>query len=216
MNRIAIVAMFLIGILVASLNPVCNGQVEEGTVVFDMQALVTLIRDARAAKEIEVSDEQVAEFAEIQSRAGSIFGEAQSRLNLQLEADQDIARHNRALAEARTVYLGSLIKGLNDVLVPFQVKRLEQLMLWSAINKGGFAALFNTKLVRDQLELDASNVREISKRAAELQKEFDEELRKLQLEYRDKLLESLDEDERSRLKEMLGEESLLYHVAPKF
>lgn len=172
-----------------------------------------LLKNSEVRRDLEIANHQRDELEQRMSELRAEFKEkrdvvGKKWLNLQHgkggdKNEIDLLR-NQLNDEVQEKYL----QALSEVLLPFQVERLEQLAYQLAANSfSGYESFLKTKRVRRQLEIDSDQSAKIKEKNEKLQKEFEKELAKLKQKYREKLNQCLNIEQRERLKKLLGESS---------
>ncbi len=93
---------------------------------------------------------------------------------------------------------------LNEVLLPQQLDRLNQVALQMQMKSRGMGGLLAGKLAAE-LGITADQTKRIKERQKQLQKELEEKIANLRDEARQTLLEELTRDQRKKLEELIGE-----------
>jgi hypothetical protein len=99
-----------------------------------------------------------------------------------------------------------LAKEVEDILLPHQKKRLDEIALRMKMRRWGTSgSLLNTELTK-KLDITDAQKERIQRKAEEVQKELDEKIAKLREEARQDILAELSPDQRTKLKGLLGAE----------
>lgn len=99
-----------------------------------------------------------------------------------------------------------LAEKVDDVLLPHQRKRLEEISFRMKMkHRGTSGALVDSQLAK-ALDIDDAQKERIQRRAAEVQKELEEKIARLREEAREEILEELSPSQRRKLDDLLGKE----------
>ena len=93
-----------------------------------------------------------------------------------------------------------------DILLPSQLKRLEQIALQLKIQSTGIFATLTESSVAEKLEITEPQKNQLRKEAAKLAKEYNQQVLKLKRKFREDLMSKLKGDQKQLLQSMLGEE----------
>jgi hypothetical protein len=153
-----------------------------------------------------IRDRQDYEAAAGRSAGGNTDGQ-NSRVQRLTEAQiaaqkEEFKRSQERLKELRD----QLAKEVEDVLLPHQKKRLDEIALRMKMRqRGTTGSLVDTELAKSLDITDAQKDR-IRRKAEEVQKDLEEKIAKLREEARQEILEELSPEQKTRLKELLGAE----------
>ena len=157
-----------------------------------------LLRNESVQKDLELSSEQIELIEGLsQGRGGdreSIMAELDG-----LSGDERMEKM-REIRDRRTE---EMKKEINDILLPHQVERLEQIAN-QASAQGGARSLMGGSLA-DKLGITEDQKERLRTKAEELQKEMNEKIAKLRAEMQDELLAELTADQRAQYREMMGD-----------
>ncbi|MDG1513141.1 MAG: hypothetical protein P8L78_15655 [Mariniblastus sp.] len=157
-----------------------------------------LLRNEAVQKDLELSGDQI-ELIE-----GLSQGRGGDRESIMAELDglsgEERMEKMREMRDRRTA---EMKKELDDILLPHQIERLEQIAN-QASAQGGARSLMGGSLA-DKLGITADQKERLSEKAEELQKEMNEKIAKLRAEMQDELLGELTADQRAQYKEMMGD-----------
>ena len=95
-----------------------------------------------------------------------------------------------------------LEKQTNDILLPHQIERLEQIVLQTRQRRGTTSAL---ESVAEKLDISDKQLEELKAKSEEAQKAYNEKVAKARQEMQDEILSVLDSEQRAKYKEMVGE-----------
>jgi hypothetical protein len=97
-----------------------------------------------------------------------------------------------------------LAKEVEDVLLPHQKKRLEEIALRMKMKQRGTSGSLVESELAKTLDIDDTQKERIRRRAMEVQKELEEKIAKLREEARDEILSELSPEQHRKLKDLLG------------
>lgn len=157
-----------------------------------------LLRNEAVQKDLELSGEQIELIEGLsQGRGGdreSIMAELDG-----LSGDERMEKM-REIRDRRTE---EMKKEINDILLPHQVERLEQIAN-QASAQGGARSLLGGSLA-EKLGITEDQKERLRSKAEELQQEMNEKIAKLRAEMQDELLSELTSDQRAQYQEMMGD-----------
>lgn len=157
-----------------------------------------LLRNEAVQKDLELSDEQI-ELIE-----GLSQGRGGDRESIMAELDglsgEERMEKIREIRDRRTE---EMKKELDDILLPHQIERLEQIAN-QASAQGGARSLIGGSLA-EKLGITEDQKERLRSKAEELQREMNEKIAKLRAEMQDELLGELTADQRAQYREMMGE-----------
>jgi len=113
---------------------------------------------------------------------------------------------NEGLGELEQELREEIKQAIDDVLLPFQKQRLDQIVAQSKLNNDGSAALVSTEFA-ELLKLTDEQKKELEKKQKELQKKLQEEIRDLRKKRQRELVEAvLTKEQLTRLKKLIGDD----------
>jgi hypothetical protein len=112
----------------------------------------------------------------------------------------------RKSQEVEKALRDELAKNVEDVLLPHQKKRLEEISFRMKMkHRGTSGALVDSQLAK-ALDIDDAQKERIQKRAIEVQQDLEEKIAKLREEAREQILDELSPGQRRKLDDLLGAE----------
>ena len=158
----------------------------------------SMLMNERVRNELELADDQWKDIQQLQSDFRD-----RMRETLRGGFSPDRAQEfKEALTSIRTEMTGRL----NQVLLPHQQNRLEQLQRHMQLKNSEIGeAVFQGSLA-EALELTEEQKEKLSERAAEIRTEMQDEIKRIQAEAREKLLKELTPEQREKLEELLGQD----------
>lgn len=139
--------------------------------------------------------------------------------NAEKELQEQISEKARSLAGGKLnpLEMGNIAKEiaelqknkqdkLQSMLLPHQLERLKQVALQIQMKKRGAANTLLSDAVTEELGIDSEQKKRIEEKREELKKELAERTAKLKEEIRGKLLDELTAEQRSKLKELSGDD----------
>lgn len=170
-----------------------------------------LITNSNANKELEMIGPQIEEAREMYEseykRFSAIIKEVDNRASLLVDNNE----RRQILIEMkakRREFQESIRNKMEDILLPHQIERLQQLVAWVKINSFGYATTITTNPLMKVLGFNPQTTNKVRKDAASLQGEFEKELFKLRIKYQERLKKELTDEQRKKLIKLLGEDSM--------
>lgn len=175
--------------------------------------LESLLMDQQIQSELELVDEQMEQIREIQKEMQEAISKEVQGLNIsqggfdpeRMKAMRDVMQSIRGDAEGR----------INDVLLPHQTQRLDQLRRHLRMRSQGNGEALISGEIAKELDLSEAQIERIKKKAEELEKELAEEIRKLQMEAKEELFKELTPAQQDKLKELLGDNFVYQQANPR-
>lgn len=174
--------------------------------------LMNLLQNKSIRDEIELVDDQYKKMTQFyQQRQKEIMSEINSLIAPPLSGDKK--KSNRSV-QFRGTKLKELIKKqkeesesqLRELLLPHQLKRLEQVSHQVRMrNSGTLNALTRGKL-KEELDLTDEDVKKLQTKSEEIQKDLEAEIAKLRAKAKKNLLKELSPTQRKKLDELMGEQ----------
>lgn len=96
-------------------------------------------------------------------------------------------------------------EAINQLLLPHQQERLEQVALQMKMKNRGTANTLGSKDVQEALGLSDDQIKDLKKRSGELSKEIQEKTAQLKADAKEELLGMLSKDQRKKLESMTGD-----------
>ncbi len=94
---------------------------------------------------------------------------------------------------------------IDDLLLPHQRTRLNQLAIQAKMKTGGAVNALNDKKVMEEIGINEEQLEALRTKAKELAKELEEKIAKLREETQQTLLGELSRDQREKLEKMIGD-----------
>jgi hypothetical protein len=173
----------------------------------------SLLMDSQIQSELELVDDQLERIRQIQKEMQEEISKEVKEMNLsdggfdpqRLQSMQSVMRAIRSEGESR----------INDVLLPHQTQRLQQLRRHLRMkSQGNGDALLNGELA-EALDISEEQAQRIKEKAEKLEKELAAEIRKLQLEAKEELFKELTPAQQEKLKDLLGENFVYEQQNPR-
>jgi hypothetical protein len=113
---------------------------------------------------------------------------------------------NEELAELERELREEIKEAIDDVLLPFQKQRLEQIVAQSKLNNNGSGALMSDEFA-ELLKLTDEQKKELEKKQQEMQKKLQDEIRDLRRKRQRELVEAvLTKEQLAKLKKLTGDD----------
>lgn len=198
-------------------TPAFSFSTPAGGAVFNMSSsggsgMMNLLQNDSVRNEVELSDEQYQKMQDFyQQRRTDIMKQVQQLTQLSRGGDDKV---NNETVKLRGKKIKELIDGqqkeaeekLKDLLLPHQLKRLEQVALRVQMkNVGTLNALVDGKL-KEALELSDEDVTSLKDRWQEIDAQLQKDIAKLRDKAKQDLLKELSPTQKRKLDEVLGEE----------
>lgn len=158
-----------------------------------------LLRRDDVRKELELTDEQLEDLQALNQERGGFDRRA---LREEMEGLSDEERRER-FTEIRNEREAEVKEKLGEILLPFQVKRLEQISNQAA-SRGGSRSLLDGRIA-DKLKITDEQKDKIREKAEKLQKEYEAKLEEMRKAMQEEILEELSSSQRKEYEEMMGE-----------
>lgn len=168
--------------------------------------MLALIQREDVQQEIQLIDEQRDKLEDVVADARQRIGD---EMRDAFAGMQDLSNEERQerFQEIRTRF-EKLTKesdaDLKKVLLPHQFDRLKQISVQQRIQQQGSSALTSGDLA-ETLDLTDEQREKLEQRAEEVQRELQEKIAKLRLEAREKMLDVLTPEQRTKLNSLMGD-----------
>ena len=189
---------------------------------------IRMLEYAPVRDELDVTDEQMDELQEARAKGKQNWDAELNSIGQQFQK-QSPEGHYRQLYEAertekellesesRERFEKASTDRVSEILMPHQLRQLRGMILWVVTNNlNRFDLVFSATHVREAAGLTEKDVTDLESKRQELQVEFQAELDKLRLKYRNNLIDSLEPKKRKRFHELYGEPSLIGSPPLKF
>lgn len=181
-------------------------------------AMVELVRDVEAQEELQLSEIQtedcVRSLEKSMSEWNSQVQVIRGRYGIGTFETQEF---QSKLSQLRESYARQMLGVLQRHLSKSQMKRLKQLVYWSSINqRGGPSTLFANEMIQQELGISDERRQTLERKALEIEEEFNEEVELVRRKYRRRFLNELEQDQREKLREVLGTSSDIHSSKPIF
>jgi hypothetical protein len=121
-------------------------------------------------------------------------------------SERDREKLNKEMADLELELRDEIKSAIEEVLLPFQKQRLEQIVAQSKLNNNGGGALMTEEFAK-LLKLSDEQKKELEQKQQELQKKLQEEIRELRRKRQRELVETvLTKEQLARLKELIGDD----------
>lgn len=174
--------------------------------------MMNMLNNKSVREEIELVDDQYKKMQQFnQELQSAMMKEVQAMMKPAKSGD---GKTNNRSIQLRGTKLKELMKQqkeeaekkLKDLLLPHQIKRLEQLSHQVSMKKAGTAnALTNGKL-KEELDLTDDDVAKLNARSKELNEKLEKDIAALKAKAKKDLLKELSSSQRKKLEELTGDE----------
>lgn len=168
--------------------------------------ILNLVQREEVQQELELIDEQRDKLEDVVADARQRIGD---ELRDMFAGMQDLSNEERQeqfeKIRARVEKLNKESEGdLKKILLPHQFDRLKQISVQQRVQQQGASALTSGELA-ETLNLTDEQREKLEKRAAEVQQELQEKIAQLRLEARNKMLDVLTPEQRTKLQSLMGD-----------
>lgn len=175
-------------------------------------AMMNLLQNKSIRDEIELVDDQYKKIQDFyKARQASIMKEVQSMINPALSGDgkksnRSVQLRGNKIKEMIAKQQEESEEKLKDLLLPHQLKRLQQVSHQVRMkNSGALNALTQGKL-KEELGLTEEDVDNLKEKSKSIQKKLEEDIAKLRAKAKEKLLGELSAKQKRKLEELMGDE----------
>lgn len=160
----------------------------------------TLANNEDIQKELELLDDQVEQLNAINKEFSEQISEELKGLregNMNLENPRRLADLIQELEKKKRARM-------QEILLPHQFDRLQQISLQQQMKHRGEAATLMSDQIAEQLGITDEQKERMKERSEEIKKDLAEKIEQLKLEARDELLQELTREQRKKLEELTG------------
>lgn len=167
---------------------------------------LSIINDANVIAELELVDDQVEALNELQGEMRNVFRESFAGMRDRFrEKDVDREALMQEIRDKIQSEMEGVTDGLNEILLPHQMTRLQELSFQAEVKRGGTQGLLSNPRVKEQLGLTDDQIKEIKDKAESVKVDLEKKIEALRESARDEVLSVLTSDQQSKIKEMLGD-----------
>jgi Spy/CpxP family protein refolding chaperone len=172
-------------------------------------SLIALVQRPEIQQELQLIDEQRDKVDEVVADARDRIGSEMRTMFADMGNINELGEQERQARfdEIRTKFekLNKEFEGdLKKALLPYQFDRLKQIGVQQRVQTQGATALSSGELA-EALNLTDEQREKLEKRSAEVQQELQEKIAQLRLEARNKMLDVLTPEQRTKLNSMMGD-----------
>ncbi len=109
------------------------------------------------------------------------------------------------MRERMTEEMKEVASDLEDILLPHQMERLDQLAMQSIIQRRGVAGAAESGALKELLGLSDAEAKKLKEKEEEVKKELAEKIKKLRAKAQDDILSVLPSAKQQKFKEMIGD-----------
>lgn len=155
-----------------------------------------LLDNPKVREELDMVDDQ---FKELQRLTSNIQNKAASEIrNMDFSKVSNVAKRIRGIQS-------NMKQDIEDLLLPHQLKRLNQLQNRSQLQRKSIARLLTSDPIKSELEISEQQSAELLEAEENIEAELEKEIAQLREEAREKLLAKLKASQREKAEELLGE-----------
>ena len=165
-----------------------------------------LINDENVIEELELVEDQVEALNGLQSDMRNVFRESFSGMRSRFR-EKDVDRES-LMAEIREkiqAQMGAVETELNEILLPHQVARLDELHFQMQASRSGTEGMLSNPRVKERLGLTDEQIQKIKDKAEEVKTNLDAEIKALRESAKEEILSVLTSDQQKQIKEMMGD-----------
>lgn len=167
---------------------------------------LSIINDANVIAELELVDDQVEALNDLQGEMRNVFRESFAGMRDRFrEKDVDREALMQEIRDKIQSEMEGVTDGLNEILLPHQMTRLQELSFQAEVKRGGTQGLLSNPRVKEQLGLTDDQIKEIKDKAESVKVDLEKKIEALRESARDEVLSVLTSDQQSKIKEMLGD-----------
>jgi len=165
-----------------------------------------LINDRSVIAELELVDDQVEALQELQDDMRNVFRDTFSGMREKF-GDKDVDRESlmEEIRDKIQSEMGSVETELNEILLPHQVARLDELYFQMQAKRSGTEGLLKDPKVKDRIGLTDAQIQELQQKAEEVKADMDKKIEDLRESAREEILSVLTSDQQAKIKEMMGD-----------
>ena len=167
---------------------------------------LTLINDPNVIDELELVEEQIESLNALQNDMRTVFRESFSGMRSRFrEKNVDRQSLMQEIRDKIQSQMGDIETELNEILLPHQVTRLDELHFQMQASRSGTEGMLSNPRVKERLGLTDQQIQEIQDKAEEVKTNLDEEIKALRESARKEILSVLTSDQQKQIKEMMGD-----------
>ena len=152
----------------------------------------SLLRQPHIKRDLELTQEQIDQLTEVSTRHNSMIREMMADYRTRVREMEPGQRREymRDVTEKRKQSQKDMEDQINDILLPFQVKRMEQIKVQNQLARMGRNAGSQIlhPIFRDKLNFDKEQEERIKKKMQEVQKKLAEDIDKLRKKASEEIL----------------------------
>lgn len=159
----------------------------------------SLVFDPSVRRELALLPEQLQKVHELEHAFDQ-------ELIKRLQNDTDpTARSASRISRHRQDVNAEYLKKIDDILLPVQRERLQQIILQNEITRHGMMGALTADHVAHQLDIDPQQKSRLVERAREIQIQLQKDIQTLKKQAEEELLEELSNDQQKKFEALLGE-----------
>ncbi len=156
-----------------------------------------LLENPKVREELDMVDDQ---FKELQRLTTDIQKKAATEIrNMDFSKVTNVATRIRGIQS-------NMKQDIEDLLLPHQLRRLNQLQNRSQLQRKSIARLLTSDPLKSKLEISEQQSAELLEAEEDIEAELEKEIAQLREEAREKLLSKLKASQREKAEELLGED----------
>lgn len=173
------------------------------------QDLMRMLRNKSIREELELADDQFKQMQEFNSQQQKEMQSLTRDLlkgignGGQLNVDPDLLKN---LQEKMRTRGEQSKKQLEEMLLPHQVTRLKQIAYQRNMENNGSANALTNGELAEELQLTDEQKKQLREKSATINKRLEDEIAKLRAEAKEELFSVLSEDQRDKLRHLIGKE----------
>ncbi len=171
-----------------------------------MSSAFRLINDKNVAAELELVDEQIEDLKTLQDEMRNIFRESFSGMRGKIsEKGVDRGALMNEIREKIQSEMSGFETRLEEILLPHQAARLEELSFQSQVSRGGMEGMLSNPKVKERLGLTDEQIQEVQDKAIQVKEDLEKKIEELRRTAREDVLSVLSSDQQAQIKKMMGD-----------
>ena len=165
-----------------------------------------LLGDQKVADELELGEDQVESIKTLQDEMRGIFRDSFGGMRDKFrEPNVDREALMAEIREKIQTQMSTVDEKLEQILLPHQMSRLEELTFQMETKRGGTQGLLNNEKVKEKLGLTDEQIEKIKAKAEEVKADLEEKIAKAREDAQEEILSVLTPEQQAQIKEMVGD-----------
>ena len=165
-----------------------------------------LLGDQKVSEELELGEDQVESIKSLQDEMRGIFRDSFGGMRDKFrEPNVDREALMAEIREKIATQMSTVDEKLEDILLPHQMTRLQELTFQMETKRGGTTGLLNNAKVKEKLGLTDEQIEKIKAKAEEVKAQLEEKIAKAREDAQEEILSVLTPEQQAQIKEMVGD-----------